>query len=256
MTQTPHPVIILWAHPRSMSTALERIMRERGDCRCLHEPFMYYYYLHLGKRVFPHFDAEPDQPTTFGDIVAMMRAESSGTTVFAKDMAYYVIPEILEHPELARDFRHVFLIRDPRRSLMSYYRLDPDFQRDEAGLEAQWRLFRWLTKLTGKTPPVVRAEDIQADSRGVVGALWKNLDLPFVESAFSWQAGSVPDDWQQVETWHQGTLKHGGISRDSRADAEIQAEFDGLCAEAPFLGDYYRHHWPFYLELSAHAIRA
>ena len=25
------PIIFLWAHPRSMSTALERVMRERGD---------------------------------------------------------------------------------------------------------------------------------------------------------------------------------------------------------------------------------
>lgn len=32
------PIIALWCHPRSMSTAMERVMRERGDCRCFHEP--------------------------------------------------------------------------------------------------------------------------------------------------------------------------------------------------------------------------
>lgn len=40
-----NPIIFLWAHPRSMSTAIERIMRERGDFDCLHEPFLHYYYL-------------------------------------------------------------------------------------------------------------------------------------------------------------------------------------------------------------------
>ncbi|MEZ5772185.1 MAG: hypothetical protein R3D61_11380 [Defluviimonas denitrificans] len=41
-----HPIIAMWSHPRSMSTAIERIMRERGDLDCLHEPFMYDYYVH------------------------------------------------------------------------------------------------------------------------------------------------------------------------------------------------------------------
>ncbi len=255
MTQSRHPIIVLWAHPRSMSTALERVMRERGDCHCLHEPFMYYYYLHKGVRAMPHFEAKADHPTAFGDIIAMMRREAENRTVFAKDMAYYVLPELLSQPELAREFRHVFLIRDPRRALMSYYRLDPEFLCEEAGLESQWRVFRWVSELTGETPPVVRAEDIQQDTRGVVGALWTSLGLPFVEAAFSWQAGSIPGDWQQVGTWHERTVRQGGIAADKRSDDDIQAEFDALCAEAPALADYFQHHWPYYLELSAYAIR-
>ncbi len=239
-----------------MSTAFERIMRERGDCRCLHEPFMYYYYLHRGKRVFPHFDIDPGQPQSFEDIIAMMFKMQDEGNVFAKDMAYYVVPEILSHPDLASAFKHVFLVRDPRKSLMSYYRLDPEFHCDEAGLEAQWKMFQWIAQVSGKTPPVVRAEDVQLDSQGIIGALWEQLELPYVESAFSWQAGSVPDDWQQVETWHQRTLKHGGISHDARSDDEIQAEFDTLCTEAPALADYFNHHWPYYLELSANAIQS
>jgi len=38
-----HPVIILWAHPRPMSTAIESVMRKRGDLDCLHEPFLPFY---------------------------------------------------------------------------------------------------------------------------------------------------------------------------------------------------------------------
>jgi hypothetical protein len=38
-----HPLIALWSHPRSMSTAIERVMRERGDLDCAHEPFLYDY---------------------------------------------------------------------------------------------------------------------------------------------------------------------------------------------------------------------
>lgn len=55
-----HPIIALWSHPRSMSTATERIMRERGDLRCFHEPFMYLYYVGDEIKEMPHFEADPE----------------------------------------------------------------------------------------------------------------------------------------------------------------------------------------------------
>ena len=33
------PILALWAVPRSTSTAFERMMRQRGDHDCVHEPF-------------------------------------------------------------------------------------------------------------------------------------------------------------------------------------------------------------------------
>ncbi len=34
-----HDIIVLWATPRSTSTAFEWMMRMRGDLACFHEPF-------------------------------------------------------------------------------------------------------------------------------------------------------------------------------------------------------------------------
>ena len=34
-----NPVYVLWATPRSTSTAFEWMMRTRGDMACFHEPF-------------------------------------------------------------------------------------------------------------------------------------------------------------------------------------------------------------------------
>ena len=62
-----HPVIILWAHPRSMSTAIERVMRERGDFDCLHEPFLHYYYIERSAKPLPHFDTEQDHPSSYAE---------------------------------------------------------------------------------------------------------------------------------------------------------------------------------------------
>ena len=33
------PILVLWAVPRSTSTAFERMMKQRGDHECVHEPF-------------------------------------------------------------------------------------------------------------------------------------------------------------------------------------------------------------------------
>ncbi len=38
-------IIALWAAPRSVSTAFERMMMERGDHAVVHEPFSAHYYL-------------------------------------------------------------------------------------------------------------------------------------------------------------------------------------------------------------------
>lgn len=38
-------IVALWTHPRSVSTAFERVMMERGDFKILHEPFSYLYYV-------------------------------------------------------------------------------------------------------------------------------------------------------------------------------------------------------------------
>ncbi len=91
-----NPIYALWSHPRSMSTATERIMRERGDLDCAHEPFMYDYYVHRQVRAMPHFDAQKGHPLSYRDIrdSLLLRAEKS--PVFIKDMSYYVMPHILE----------------------------------------------------------------------------------------------------------------------------------------------------------------
>jgi hypothetical protein len=46
-----HPIIALWTHPRSISTAFERVMMERKDFKILHEPFSYLYYVHQDFRL-------------------------------------------------------------------------------------------------------------------------------------------------------------------------------------------------------------
>jgi len=249
-----NPIIILWAHPRSMSTAIERIMRERGDLDCLHEPFLHYYYIERSNKTLPHFDSEQDHPSSYAQTRDMILEKAEQSPVFAKDMSYYVIPQLLEDTEFCRRVRHCFLIRNPLRSIMSYYKLDNSLQLNEIGLEAQWRHFQGLKAVGINDCVVLEAEAVQADTVMAMRLFWQALGLDFVERALQWKSDSSPRDWQYVQGWHQNVSDSEGI-RKLPSDDEVIAntEFNALCQEAPQLRDFLDYHLPFYQQLRAHS---
>ncbi len=250
-----HPIIALWSHPRSMSTATERIMRERGDLDCVHEPFMYFYYVDQKKRDLPHFDVEDGHPTGYEDIRAMLLGRAARRPVFFKDMSYYVMPRIEDDPEFARRLTNCFLIRDPTASIVSYHKLHSDVTVEEIGLEAQWRHFEFLTERIGETPVVIEAESIRADPRRVIGEVWQRIGLSYVDGAFDWAGSKKPADWQHVSGWHDDVAPSNCIKKMSPEEqAERARIFAQRCADRPHLADYYRHHQPFYERLKQHAL--
>ncbi len=249
-----HPIIVLWAHPRSMSTATERVMRERGDLACLHEPFMHDYYHHRAVRVMPGFEPDPSLPHQYEAIRDDILARGEESPVFFKDMAYYVVPQIFEDPDFARRLTHLFILRDPRRAILSYHKLDPDLTREEVGIEAQGRLHDWLENELARPAWVLTAEAIQADTRGLMTALWAEIGLPPAPQAFSWDREETPEGWEQVTHWHGEVTSSGGIRRESPEEvARHHAAFAAAAAKTPLLKELLNHHRPFYEKLHARA---
>jgi len=248
------PIIALWSHPRSMSTAMERVMRERGDLDCAHEPFMYDYYVHRAVRRMPHFEVLPDHPVSYAQIRDSLIARARQGPVFFKDMSYYVMPHILDDDAFLAALTDCFLIRDPVASIASYFRLDPEVTREEIGLEAQWRHHEGLVA-RGRAPVVIRAEDVRQDSRGMMRKLWDRIGLRYSEAAFDWQEDR-PKDWQQVEGWHGAVSGSRGIKPLTPAEIEEQRRaFDEQARTHPKMQEYLEHHRPFYEKLAALALR-
>lgn len=250
-----HPIYALWSHPRSMSTAMERVMRERGDLSCHHEPFMYDYYLHRKVREMPHFEAEAERPVSYEDVRAMLLEEAARGPVFIKDMSYYVMPRIIGDADLAPHLTNCFLIRHPVASILSYFKLDEDVTLEEIGIEAQARHFRALAD-RGQTAPVIDAEDVRRDTAGTIGALWAAIGLPPADHAFSWQ-DEQPEDWKQVAEWHGKVSTSHKIAPITEAEiAERDARFAALVRRHPRAQAYLDHHMPHYEMLKAHAVTA
>ena len=250
-----HPIYVLWAHPRSMSTAIERVMRQRGDLDCAHEPFMYDYYVHRRKARMPHFEVDPTHPVTYAEIRDSLLARAELGPVFFKDMAYYMLPHLLDDDFCGR-LTHSFLIRDPSAAILSYHRLDPDLTCEEIGLEAEWRLFAALSERTGEAPPVLEAEAVRAAPEQVLRAWWARLGLEDVEDAFAWSRAETPADWAQVGGWHQSVMRSGGIRPLDARDEDVSAAFAEAAAVSPRLASYLAHHQPFHDRLQAFSLRA
>lgn len=251
---TQHPVIALWSHPRSMSTAFERIMRSRGDLACLHEPFMYDYYIHRAKKVMPHFEAQPEHPVCYDEIRALILAKAEQGPVFFKDMSYYVMPHIMADEAFVRRITHSFLIRDPMASIVSYAKLDPGMSLDEIGLEAQARHVAALQAMTGIAPVIVQSEKVQNDPEGQMKAYWAAVGLDHRPQALNF-ADEVPQDWQQVSGWHKDVMASKSILPWTEADiAKTQKQFAELVAREPRFASYHAHHAPFHAEMARRAI--
>jgi len=245
-----NPIIALWAHPRSMSTATERIMRERGDCTVFHEPFLVDYYLHRAVGEMTMLEEDKTKPRDYEAVRAMLLGAADDGPVFFKDMSYYVVPRIFEDAAFARRMRNVFLIRDPRRSIASYYKLDPDFSSEEVGIEAQWQHYCFLRDELDTLPMVIEAEAVAGDPKAVMKRLWGFVGLPYIEAAFEWEAAEVPKGWEHVRGWHNDAVSSSGIRRDDKDPDEV---FEAVAAKADHLREYLAHHAVFYEKLKAAA---
>lgn len=228
-----------------MSTATERVMRERGDLRCFHEPFMYLYYVGDSIKEMPHFEADEEHPTSYEEIRAMLVKAGEEGPVFFKDMSYYVLDRIQADKTFARRLTNSFLIRDPAKSIVSFYKKDPDVKLEEIGLETQWRHFEWLTGLLGSEPPVMDAEDLQADPEGMMRAWCDAVGLEFLPHSLKWNR-PPPAEWENVSTWHAEAIASEGIGKRKPQSDDAEAV---TLDSAPQLRGFYEHHLPYYESL-------
>lgn len=243
---TSHPILALWAHPRSLSTVTEKIMRQRGDMTVFHEPFMADYYDHRAARPFAMLETGGETWVDYPVMRDRILDAATARPVFFKDMSYYVLARLPDDPGFAQRCHNLFLIRDPRRTIASYWKKDPEFSLEEVGLEAQWRHVEVLQKL-GVAPKVIQAETLADDPRGVLTPVWDWAGLPFID-AFKWDADQTPKGWGHVAGWHPEVIGSTGLTTDPRDADEV---FEAAAKQAPHLRSYLAYHQPFYDQLLA-----
>ena len=246
-------LIFLWAHPRCLSTAMLRMMIERGDFRCLLEPFARLYYLHDGKAHDPHLLPDPEQPQTYPAVRSRLMELAAEGPLFVKDMSYYVLDYLREDAALVRAARNTFIIREPASAIRSYHRIKPDMTCEEIGLERLRQHFDLVHELAPEqTPVVIDAADLAADPRATVRAYCEAVGIPFMPGALRWRPG-VPEEFRGWTAWLDGVNSSDGLR--ARAPRPAAREPRGVVAEDARLRGCYEHHLPHYLALREHRLR-
>jgi hypothetical protein len=251
-----HPVYVLWATPRSTSTAFEWMMRMRGDMACFHEPFGEAWYQGDDARAPRLTNASPRKPgLSFASVLAKMQAAAQQRPVFSKDMAQFT--DHLWSGDFLHNFEHSFLIRDPAKVLTSLHRSwtklgnDEGFTRNEIGIDEQRQLFDRLCDKLGKTPVVIDSDDLLEEPASMVELYCAAIGVPFIAEALSWEPGSRSEVlWYDGDDsiWHE-TLKN---SNGLKAQARKTVEIDDLPTR---LQDLYREFLPHYQHLHKHRLR-
>src|SRR5918911_1307791 len=186
--------IALWAVPRSLSTAFERVFVERDDLEVLHEPFSASYYYGKDRLSARYSDVEPKAEHNYERVLADI-LKPRQKRVFLKDMAYHA--KGVMGPEFISNFVNTFIVRDPKYVLSSLYKMWPDFTLEEAGYEELYWAFRYAAE-AGEDPVVVDAMTFSESPVGMLSAYCERVGVPFRPGALSWEPGEI-EEWKNWE---------------------------------------------------------
>lgn len=215
-------IIVLWATPRSTSTAFEWMMRMRGDMACFHEPFGEAWYQGDDAR-WPRLEA--DSPRTpglsFDSVLAALKKAAVKQKVFSKDMAQFT--DHLWSDEFLSTFKHSFLIRDPAKVLTSVYKNWKTFYPKEIGFEEQRQLFDRLCGDLGRAPVVIDSDNLLENPSEVVKMYCESVGIPFISEALNWSPGERQEVlWYDKDgVWHENLKKSDGLKPQQRKTVDI-----------------------------------
>ena len=213
-------MLALWATPRTVSTAFERMMIQRGDHLVLDEPWSRAYYFGPSRRSDRYPLTFPE--STYAAVETGVLAAGSASPAFVKDMAYHAAPGITDDALAA--MTNTFLIRDPLAALSSLHRRWPDFTDDEAGYGAQRDLFDRVIASTGDVPTVVDSDALVADPERVVAAWCERVGIEHRPESLRWSAGMRPE-WQLWRDWYENAAASTGFAPPAgRADLDDPPE--------------------------------
>ncbi len=216
-----HKILVLWATPRSTSTAFEWMMRMRGDMTCFHEPFGEPWY-HGESPLWPR--ATPESKRTPGltmeSVWETLKEAAAKGPVFSKDFPHYI--KHMWSDDFLNYFTHSFLIRDPAKVATSMFRNWPNFLLEETAFIEQRELFDRLCDTHGETPPVIDSDDLLENPEGMVKAYCDAVGIPFMAEALSWEPGSRDEvSWYDGGSWHANLKDSDGLKPQPRTYIDI-----------------------------------
>ncbi len=220
-------IIAMWSGPRNISTAMMRAWESRSDTRVVDEPFYAHYLLETG---YDHPGA--DEVIACGETDWRKVVENLVTNGGAEPFFFqkHMTQHMLEHIDRSwlSDVSNCFLIRDPRRMLLSFSKVIPNPSLDQTGLPQQVEIFNAVRAATGAIPPVITAKDVLLNPERMLRMLCAALDLSFDPAMLRWNAGRRESDGVWAKHWYGAVEKSTGFAPYKNDDGPLPARMNGL----------------------------
>ncbi len=215
---------------RCCSSVFERSIRELQGVRSLFEPHQTPFY--FGPERQQQIPSDKDlhllascnsQMYTYDYADQLMLADFvECSAVFVRDMAAYIPKERFSRYIEGdfSDFKHSFLIRDPRKAIPSQWkacmRSGFDFAIDEGtgmkGFAKLYELFEFI-RSTGREVSVIDAADLLKNPEYIMELYCRQTGLPYDKKMLTWTPGEVKD-WtssKYYKEWHWNAMYSSGF---------------------------------------------
>ncbi|MCR9255208.1 MAG: sulfotransferase family protein [Alphaproteobacteria bacterium] len=194
--------VFLWATPRSVSTAFERVMKNSAHLDICHEPYTEAYYFGPDRVSDRYGDLPGDR-----DLEQFSRAATNGRMlmeiaskrVFMKELAFQA--ERYIDDDLLGSALNLFITRHPRNVYASLVRIKPDFTEEEFGFTALKRVYDRVKGLRQETI-VVDGDAFRRAPEPVVERVCAFIRVPFSPDLLHWDDGRIRD-WKPEESQSQ-----------------------------------------------------
>ena len=215
----------MWSGPRNISTALMRSWESRSDTFVIDEPF-YAHYLSVTNVNHPGRDeivqsGETDQSVVSKGLISDI--DDSCSIYFQKHMTHHMIPSV--DRDWMKDVVNCFLIRNPKDMILSYTKVNSNLSMHLLGLEEQYELFEYVTKINGRAPPVVDSKDILIDPRKTLSLLCEKVGVIFSEEMLSWSKGVRDTDGIWAKYWYDNVINSTGFNTYTEKNEVIRDEY-------------------------------
>ena len=257
-----YPIHILITHPRATATAFEQVMRTFSKMTVLHSPFLDPYLFKKYGPGHPLTQGLSDSNATFEDVRKRVFQLAEDSPVFFKESGYLFIDYLKSCPDFYQhqNVKIAFLVRDPAKSILSFYRRMPTVDNSIIGHQQLWDLFELFKKELKPTPLVLDSDELLKNPLPILNCLGERWNMKFNQTNLQWNKSGIRKDWR-VEDWYQAVgvstkleSYQGDIPRQENGTPEYTEVTN--CADRIKLQGFFQTQNVFYQRLRDVALKA
>lgn len=217
--------LIVWAVTRSRSTALERSLSQHSEAMVMHELLTEPYLKEYNRENFEkivHGQSEQSIASSGCSYATMLEVMTADYTAqgrpffFSKELSCYFDLNQIKSSWLSR-FNHVVLIRPPKKTLESFYRVSVEYPEDstyydpsEAGFQEAFGIVNALKAINAKVMVIDADRDLLERPEETMKEICSFASVKFESSMLSWKPDEL-STWIKFRGWHEDVAKSTGF---------------------------------------------